>query len=145
MKFIKSIYDSETGTSYVILQHLGKKFIGEAHVHPEDKDNMSEFAGCEYAEIRATIKALKYERKIAKNKADQALDFIKSCKCYSNYDNNSETAKVIARQAYKRVQRVNDLTDEINKLMRELSKKINRRARMVKVFERKKNMSKEDK
>lgn len=145
MKFIKSSYDPDTGHSYVIMQHLGKKFVGEARLHPDDKENASSYAGCEYAEIRATIKALKYERTILKNKADQALDFIKSCKGYANYDNDSETAKVINRQAYQRVKRVNEITDQINSLMNELDKKIHRRTIVTGAIQRKKDMTKEDK
>ena len=143
MKFIKSCYDPDTGLSFVIMQHLGKKFVGEARLHPEDNENASRYAGCEYAEIRAAIKALKYERKIAKNKADQALDFYKSCIGYANFDPESNTAKVIKRQLNQRIKKVNDITDNINELMEELDKKIHRRAIVTNALKRKKNMSKE--
>ena len=62
MKFIASYYNKETGKATVIMQHLSKKFVGEAFLNPEEKEKGSEFAGCKYAEIRATIKALKYDR-----------------------------------------------------------------------------------
>ena len=143
MKFIKSCYDPDTGLSFVIMQHLGKKFVGEARLHPEDNENASRYAGCEYAEIRAAIKALKYERKIAKNKADQALDFYKSCIGYTNFDPESDTAKVIKRQLNQRIKKVNDITDNINELMEELDRKIHCRAIVTNALKRKKNMSKE--
>lgn len=126
MKFISSSYNEKTGVATVIVQHMGRKFTGKAKVHPEEK-YPSEFAGCSYAEIRAEIKALKYERKLAKNKADMAIDFIRSCQCYKNFDRESETAKTLYRQISKRVSRVNNITDEINLRLKELEFSIKKR------------------
>lgn len=145
MKFIESHYNEETGFSTVIMQHLGKKFVGQAKIHPDDKENQSKYAGCEYAEIRAMIKALKYERQLAKKKSDEALDFVKSCEGYAKFDPESDTAKVIYRQLNRRIKRVNDLADKINSLMKELDQKINRRNIVIKAIERKHKMSKKDK
>lgn len=143
MEFIKSCYDPDTGFSFVIMQHLGKKFTGTARLHPDDKENASEYAGCELAEIRATIYALKYERKIAKNKADQALDFYKSCVGYANYDRESDTAKVILRQLNQRIKKVNDLTDQINELMDAADRQIRNRAVAARILKKVKEMPKE--
>lgn len=142
MKFISSSYDPENGTSTVVMQHLGEKFTGEAKIHPEEADKKSEFAGCSYAETRATIKGLKYERKIAKEKADAALDFVKSCEGYANFDAESPSAKVMYRQLNQRIKRVNDLADEINDLYRALDMSIKRRDIILKAIQHKK--SKED-
>lgn len=143
MKFIRSSYNNETGISFVEIRHLGKTFIGEAHCHPEEK-NPSSFAGCEYAEIRAEIKALKYERKILKNKSDMALDFVKSCGCYKNFDKESPTAKAIYRQLNKRIEKVNNITDEINKRIRALELKMKDREITIKAMERKKERDKKE-
>ena len=143
MEFIKSCYDPDTGFSFVIMQHLGKKFTGTARLHPDDKENASEYAGCELAEIRATIYALKYERKIAKNKADQALDFYKSCVGYANYDRESDTAKVILRQLNQRIKKVNDLTDQINELIDAADRQIRNRAVAARILKKVKEMPKE--
>lgn len=143
MKFIRSSYNNETGISFVEIRHLGKTFIGEARCHPEE-ENPSSFAGCEYAEIRAEIKALKYERKILKNKSDMALDFVKSCGCYKNFDKESPTAKAIYRQLNKRIEKVNNITDEINKRMRALELKMKDREITIKAIERKKEKDKKE-
>lgn len=127
MKFIDSFYDETKGFSRVVVQHLGKKFVGVANVHPEDKDIASSFAGCEYAEIRATIKALKYERKILKDKTDAAIDFVHACECYNNFVKDSKTAKTLYRQLNRRIDRVNKITDEINNLYRQLEQKQHQR------------------
>ena len=142
MDFRDSYYNKSKGYAHVSVQHLGKVFEGEAWGHPEDKENWSEFAGCSYAETRAMINALKYERTIAKQKADDAIDFLKSCKCYKNFDSESETAKVLYRQINQRVKKVNDLADEINGLYDSLDKAIKRREIVVNALKAKR--SKED-
>ena len=144
MKFISSIYDKCTGISTVTVQHLGKKFIGSAYVHPEE-ECPSELVGCAYAEIRAEIEALKYERSLAKNKADMAIDFIKSCKCYKNFDKDSDTAKVLIKQLSKRVQKVNDITDEINFRLKQLEMLIKKREVILKAIEERKRTKEENK
>lgn len=144
MKFIDSLYDETTGISKVTVQHLGVKFTGSAFVHPEEP-HPSAFAGCEYAEIRAEIEALKYERQLEKNKADMAIDFLKSCKGYKNFDNDSDTAKVLYRQLNKRVQRVNNITDEINKRLRQLEMAIKKREVTLKIIEERKRTKEENK
>lgn len=123
MKFISSSYDKENHISTVVMQHLGKKFTGTAKLSAEDPTPASEFTGCDYAEIKATLKALKYERKLAKQKADEALDFVKSCTCYKDFDQKDPNVKLMYRQLNKRVQRVNDITDEINYMLRDFERR----------------------
>lgn len=138
MKFISSNYDKETGIAAVVVQHLGKKFVGYATGHSEDKENWSEYAGCSYAETRAMIKALKYERELAKHKSDEAIDFMKSCECYAGFDKESPSAKVFYRQMNQRIKRVNDLADEINNLYNSLDQAIKRREIILNALKAKK-------
>ena len=141
MKFINSDYDESTGVSTVTMQHLGKKFVEQAFLHPEDT-KPSKYAGCRFAEIRAIIKALKYERALAKNKADMALDFVKSIECYAGFDKNSPEAKMMYRQLNKRIKRVNDITERINAAMQDLDISIRQRTIVTNALDRKK--TKED-
>ena len=138
MKFIESVFDVRTGISAVSLQHLGKKFVGWAKVHPDDKEIASEFAGCGYAEARARIKAMKYERNKAKEEAEICRKFIKACSCYKNWDPESPTAKAAYRQLNRRIKKVNDLTEIINDEMFILSSKIWKRDITIKALERNK-------
>jgi len=146
MRFINSIYDSKTGYSRVIIEHMGKRFFGMAYLHPEDKDKASKYAGCSYAETRAEIKALKYERKIAKEKAEEFRKIVKACEQYKNWDKNSPSAKIIYRQLNLKIRKVNELTDIINQKMKNLEKAIWKRDITIKAFERNRskkiNMSK---
>lgn len=145
MKFISSDYDPYLGISHVTMQHLGKKFIGIAYLHTNDKNNASEYAGCALAELRATVKALKYERTIAKKKSDEALDFVKACEGYAKFNPKSDTAKVIYRQLNRRIKRVNNLTDEINELLEEIRTFGQRRQIVLEAIKKRKEMSKKDK
>ena len=137
MKFISSEYNEKTGISIVEMKHLGYAFIGTAKVHP-DEVAPSKYTGCRYAEMRATIKALKYERELLKNKSDMAIDFMKSCESYAKFDPNSQTAKLMYRQINRRIKAVNEITDEINSLMWELEGDIKSRDRLLNVMQHKK-------
>ena len=145
MNFVDYKYNKETGKSLVYMEHLGKTFIGCARLHPDDLDKESELTGCTLAELRATINALKYERKLAKQKSDEAIDFVKACGGYKNFDKESPTAKAMYRQLNRRIKKVNDLTDEINALLQESDNFIGRREFLLNSIRNKKNMSKEDK
>ena len=123
MKFIDS-YILNDGTSVVVIEHKGELFTGNAKLHPEDKDKMSEFTGCRYAEIRATIKALKHERNVLKAEAEDCRKMIKACSQDKRWDPKSPTAKVAYRQLNIRIKKVNKLTEEINQLMFGLEKSI---------------------
>ena len=142
MKFISSYYNEEKGYSEVVVQHLGVKFTGKAQVHPEEK-NPSEYAGCQYAEIRAEIAALKYERKIEKQKTDTIISFLKACKCYKYYNMEDDTSKVLHRQLNKNIDKVNSLTDEIDKRYKELNILPKKREVTIKAIQRKRR-TKED-
>lgn len=145
MKFISSSYSPKTGKSEVVMQHLGVKFKGTAQLHPDDQEHASNFAGCYLAELRAKILALKYERYLAKKKSDDAIDFMKSCENYAAFDPESPTAKAMFRQINRRIKKVNDLTDEINELLKELDMTQRRRQIVLNAIKRNKKMSKEDK
>lgn len=136
MRFINSMYDSKTGYSTVTIEHMGKRFFGTASLHPDDKDKASKYAGCAYAETRAEIKALKYERKIVKEKAEECRKLVKACEQYKNWDKDSPSAKIIYRQLNVRIKKVNKLTDAINHKMKNLEKSIWKRDITVKAFER---------
>lgn len=124
MKFIQSGFDEKTNKSWVIIQHMGRLFRGEARLHPDDIDKKSEIVGGRYAEARATIAALKYERKLAKEKCEECRKFVRVCEQYKNFDKESPTAKAIYRQLNRRIKKVNDLANQINSLYISINKDI---------------------
>lgn len=145
MKFISSSYDPNTGKSEVVMQHLGIKFIGTAQIHPDDWENASSYEGCFIAESRAIITALKWERKLAKTKADEAIDLLKACESYKNFDKENPTAKVLYRQINRRIKKVNDITDKINNIYKSIEMHTHARVTVLRAIKRKKEMSKKDK
>lgn len=137
MKFIASNFWDTTGQSYVTLKHLGSFFTGKAKLHPDDKEYASELTGCSYAESRAIIKALKYERELAKQEAETCRKFIKACECYKGWNKEDPSAKVAYRQLNRKIKKVNDITDEINKEMLALQRAMTQRIIIQKRFESK--------
>lgn len=144
MKFICSSYDPDSGLSTVVIQHLGVKFTGFAKRHPDDEAVSSELVGGTYAEMKATIKALKYERKLAKQKADEALDFVKSVEQYSKFNKDDAAAKSMYRQLNQRIKKVNDLADEINDIYDTYYKLIKQRKDILTKIKKSQDESKED-
>ena len=120
MIFKDSYTVPEQGVSVVTVEHRGKQYIGQAHLHPDDKDNWSEFTGCRYAEMRAQIAALKQEHKEKKQACEECRKFIKSVSCYKNFDKSSPIAKDMYKQLNVRIKEVNKLADIINNLEMQL-------------------------
>ena len=137
MNFVSSHYINYT--TRVVVEHLGKEFEGFAYLHPDDMDRASEYVGGDIAETRATIKALKYERKLLKEKCEECRKFVKACNGYKNFDKDSPTAKVVFRQLNRRIKEVNDLTDEINELYKSIDKFLWKRDLILNTFKAKKD------
>ena len=138
MRFIDGFYDTDTGISIVMLEHLGKKFAGQAYLHPDDEATASEIVGCEYAEIRATMNALKYERKLKKHDYKVIENFIKACNCYNNFNKESLSARVMYRQLNRKKKEINDLTKDIERFEGELKELISRREKIMEKMKAKK-------
>ena len=58
-KLIFSKYEESTGVSISVIRCRYGEFTGIARLNPEDRTNASSFVGCEIAERRAVIKALR--------------------------------------------------------------------------------------
>ena len=120
MKLIDAWFEESTGKSYATVEHLGRRYQGMSKLHPEE-ENASRFTGCRYAEMRAQIKALKFERELKIQKCDECRKFIKACSQYNGWNKESSTAKAIYTQLNKRIKEVDKLTNEINRLMWDLN------------------------
>ena len=129
MKFLDCVELSDVTSVYI--EHMGRTFEGISRLHPDDVDKKSSLIGGKYAEIRATIAALRYERKIAKEECEAIRKFVKMCEQYKGFDKESSTAKSVYRQLNKRIKKVNDLTDEINELYNIIDYDIKHRDELV--------------
>lgn len=137
MQLIDSIFNEGTGKSTSVIKYKKKKYYGYAWLHPEDKEKASKYAGCRYAEMRAEIKALKAEHKKEKAACEECRKFVMACSQYKNFDKESPTAKVMFRQLNRRIKRVNDLADLINKKMSDLETAIRQKEIVGNALERK--------
>ena len=127
MKLVNAHFDSETGKSWAVIEHKKTKFVGHAKCHPDDRAEVSKFAGCGYAESRAIIKALKFERKEEIKECEAIRKFVKAVTQYKDFDSTSREARAMFRQLNRRIKKVNMLTMKINEEMRNLEAAIAQR------------------
>ncbi len=116
MNFILSHTNKDLGISHVAIKHRNKYYHGYANLHPDDKDNWSEFTGCRYAEIRAQIAALKNDLREKKESCEECRKFVKAIEQYKQFNKNDATAKAMYRQLNRRIREVNVIVDKINAL-----------------------------
>lgn len=131
MIYIDSDFNKKTGITTVTIQHMGEKFIGTAKLHPDDKDRNSVLVGGRYAEMRATIKALKYERRILKQEYNIIKNFYTSCTQCKDYQFDSNMDKIFRKQLYKRQKRINEITEDIAFIQITLAKDILQRDKLL--------------
>lgn len=137
MKFKFCHVNPKTLNTTVCINHLGKNFYGEARLHPDDRENYSEITGGRYAEMKAEIKALKFERRLKKEKCEECRKFVRACEQYKIFDKSSPTAKAMYTQLGKRIKEVNTITDRINSIYDALQKSDWRRMVVLKAIKRK--------
>lgn len=111
--------------SFAIVSHRGLNFFGFSTLHPEDEP--SKFFGCKIAEMRATIKALKYELALKKEKCEECRKFVNAVSQQKNFDKTSSTAKAMYHQLNIKIKEVNKLIDEINKIQKDIQISIKQR------------------
>lgn len=113
MKFITSEYEPNTGVSMVKVKHRNRIFVGTSAVHPDDKAYASTYTGGAIAEIRANIKALKYELRVLKKETKEWTKFLNACTNCKKFDKESDTAKVVYRQYNKQLKKIERVKQEI--------------------------------
>ena len=143
MKFLSYHFDPKANTTSVCVEHMGKVFEGVAKVHPDDVDLISDFTGGRYAETRATVKALKYERKIAREKCEECRKLVNACRQYKDFDPTSPTAKAMFRQLNMRIKKVDALTEEISMLLLSIETDKLYREKTLKAIRDRRNKGKE--
>lgn len=111
MRFIKNEYETNlngTKSSYTTVEHLGVAFLGEATTAPNEP-YPSELFGGRLSESRAILHALQYEKDALQDQYTTISNFIKSCVCTKQFDNESPSAKVMYHQlniAKKKLDRI---------------------------------------
>lgn len=137
MKFIDCKQSKDKKTTIVVMEHKDKLFIGKAKVHPDDEKFASTFVGGELAELRAIIKALKYEYSLKKQECENYRKFIRMCSNYKNFDKTSPTAKVMFRELNHQIKNINKFADFINSFYVKIENKKLGQNKLHKIIEEK--------
>ncbi|MDY0199210.1 MAG: hypothetical protein RBR68_15505 [Tenuifilaceae bacterium] len=91
MEVIKSHYNPEDGVSVVVIREGEDTAIGIVRLHPDDIDIASSFAGCQFAEIKATIKIYKKKWQRIKRELDILKQLYSDIEMLKHYNIEQET------------------------------------------------------
>ena len=115
-KILNADFNKETGISKVnILTDLGN-FEGKSKLHEEDKDIISNFEGCRYAELRAVVKYIKAKIKNQKIKVNTIKNLIINMEKLYNYAENTPEARFVRKQFYIEQKNLQDLKEILKRL-----------------------------
>lgn len=119
-----SEFNSITGISTVTIKTKLGKFTGKTKLHSDDKDYVSNYAGCQYAEMRAIEQYMKARVKIIKERLKGIEICEAAMKNTKGYNDKSIEAKAFRKQKYimiaeqkKWQNRITSLHDKMYHLM----------------------------
>ena len=139
MKTIKSDYNTDTGLSSVtIVTDIGQ-ITGYSKLNPEDAEIASTYAGCRYAEMRASIKYMKAKAKIAEYKLQPLLKIYNEIKGKISYDKNNYGVKCLEREIYLLEDEKQTFLNNVKSLSEKLNKDIQERPDIIKKLQEKDN------
>lgn len=95
-------YDTENKQAWIGIKTKYGTFIGTCKAHPEDYDIASEFTGCEIAERKAYIKALKAHCRFISAEIKTLENLYKRLMCYKDFDYKSFEARQIRKVIYEK-------------------------------------------
>ena len=118
IKLLNSNYDEETGISTASIQTDYGIFTSTSKLHEEDKDIVSTYAGCQYAETKAILKYMKYRTKLIKQQIKGLEDCQKALMNLKDYNHNSVENRTIRKQIYLLKRQKKDFENRISSLTR---------------------------
>ena len=131
IKLIYSNFDEDTGISRVIIRTDLGDFEGSSKLHEEDKKISSHFAGCQYAEMRATIKYMKTKIKIIKIQIKELEDFQKSLSLRNDYNHYSVENYKMRRRIYMLNKQVKDWQERAQSLNKKMLSMMEKREYLI--------------
>ena len=125
MKFLYGYFNQNTGKSVVALADKYGRYIGQAKLHPDDKNNASQYMGCALAQQRAWIKGLQTRRRIIKIKIQKINEI------YKDLCENCQIAELnIQQKLYYKLKAYNDEIKELDQQIQEIKDDIKKRIQM---------------
>lgn len=114
MKFLYGYFNQDTGESVVTLADRYGTYTGQAKLHPDDKDNASQYMGCGLAQRRAWIKALQNRRRRIKIKIQAIKEIIVDINVFANdYADINKRLKCKLKSYNKEIENIENLIKEI--------------------------------
>lgn len=129
MKFLYGYFDQNTGKSVVLLADRYGKYIGQAKLHPDDKNHASQYMGCALAQQRAWIKGLKKRGSRIKIKINTIKSIIKDIEL--NIEDNKEIIKRLNIQLKNYNNQINDINNQIKEIEQNIKKRIQIREKII--------------
>ena len=133
-KLIFSKYDESTGVSISTIRCKYGEFIGIARLNPEDKANASSFVGCEIAERRAVIKALKTQLKEVKAMQKAIKMIIQDLEKSKTYQKHSIENRRLRKSYWLYQKQILDIKKNISDIEESINTKLSERASILKRF-----------
>lgn len=118
-----AIFNPDTGISTVVLQTKDGEFTGTAKLHPEDQNHASRYTGCKYAEIRANIKIIKFEKKVCRRTLKELTDIYTQIYQNRNCSINSREAQYLTtrmNEILKELEKLEQAEDKLNSILHDL-------------------------
>lgn len=131
IKLLNSNYDEKTGISNVTILTDYGNFSGTSKLHEEDREISSSFAGCQYAEMKAIIKYMKYRIKLI----NERIEGLENCKKVlinkKDYNHNSSENRTIRKQIYLLKKQKQDFKDRIISLHNRMLQNMEQREKVI--------------
>lgn len=131
IKLLNSNYDETTGISNVTILTDYGNFSGTSKLHEEDREISSSFAGCQYAEMKAIIKYMKYRIKLINERIESLENCKKVLMNKKDYNHNSSENRTIRKQIYLLKKQKQDFKDRIISLHNRMIKNMEQREKII--------------
>ena len=135
-KLIESHYYEKDGTSYAKINTDYGEFEGWAHLHEEDRDIASRYAGCQYAETRAVLKYMKHRIKILAWQIQALNNCQNQIKGRVAYNPNSVESRALRKQIFILQNEKKDWQSRYNSLQERLLNDMNNRKTIIEGFKK---------
>ena len=99
-KLIYSNFDEQTGISVARINTDLGEFEGTSKLHEEDRNITSNYAGCQYAETRATLKYIKKRIQILNYQLKGLENYQKQLMNRKSYKHEDYASRALRKQIY---------------------------------------------
>ena len=133
-KLIYSKYNESIGISISTIRCKYGEFTGIAKLNQEDKENASSFVGCEIAEKRAVIKALKAQLREVKAMQKAVEMIIEELEKSKTYQKHSVENRRLRKSYWLYQKQILDIKKNISDIEESIKTKLSERASILKRF-----------